>query len=951
MDTTIAFAEELEDVALQLSSLNPLVEEPEAVTALVNQVLAEYERLTMAASLYGMDGIAHTAQWLQAMLGGFRDTLPEAILELLQNGQLFNWIELTAIALREPQESSHLAAITTELTQESWPEPIDMDLLGQLLLSLHTCSLNTDSTSEEEQAANFPTPETTTIAPVLAWDTDIHPELLNAYLQETPGQIAEVATLIRLLAHGRVNAEQKRHAARLAHTIKGGSSVVGVKAIAEFTHRLEDVLELNIVPFLSQGLDDTLGQAADCLETLFDHLQEQNHALPNNYQAILQSLADWERRIIEAGPQEEGTEENIADSLVNSLPTFIVPLEISKADDDHDLANKAHSGSNHITVALDTIQQLINLAGELIISNSQLADYTQHLLEYNNQWHQQDEQVRQKLDNLAEAIDQRSLNLSPYTNQRPNRPDLDQLELDAYNHLHSTSSLLTEAVADTRETTRHMQHQLRQISEQVFQQQRLHRQLSETILRTRLVPVRSIEGRLERTVRETCRQTGKEAVIQLEGQNLQIDNSTLQSMLPPLLHMLRNAIDHGIEVPNERIAAGKPQQGTIKVHFEQKGDRIYLTLSDDGKGLDTERIKARALERGLITPNQTLSESELLRLILRPGFTTRTEVSDVSGRGIGMDVVQTAVEELQGSLELTSVPGQGTTIHIQLPLALIAVNALLMKSVGNLVAIPSSNIKQILYMPPAQDAGFVGENWTAVYQNASIPILHLGHLLGWEASWPNLNKGYALLVIETDSKTYGLYIDELLQPREIVVKSLMPWLNIKQGVTGACSLADGTVVPVLDVLRLLRNFEQGAIQLASPIPAAEVLKDQKPAILVVDDSLSNRKSLSLMIERMGYRPITAVDGLDALQQLHKQTIKLIVTDLEMPRMNGLELTQAIRIWPEVRHLPLLMLTSRSTQKHRQLAETAGVDEYLTKPVEYSVLESYLQKWLSTELAA
>ena len=274
-----------------------------------------------------------------------------------------------------------------------------------------------------------------------------------------------------------------------------------------------------------------------------------------------------------------------------------------------------------------------------------------------------------------------------------------------------------------------------------------------------------------------------------------------------------------------------------------------------------------------------------------------------------------------------------------------------MKSVGNLVAIPSSNIKQILYMPPAQDAGFVGENWTAVYQNASIPILHLGHLLGWEASWPNLNKGYALLVIETDSKTYGLYIDELLQPREIVVKSLMPWLNIKQGVTGACSLADGTVVPVLDVLRLLRNFEQGAIQLASPIPAAEVLKDQKPAILVVDDSLSNRKSLSLMIERMGYRPITAVDGLDALQQLHKQTIKLIVTDLEMPRMNGLELTQAIRIWPEVRHLPLLMLTSRSTQKHRQLAETAGVDEYLTKPVEYSVLESYLQKWLSTELAA
>lgn len=961
MDDAIAFAEELEDVALQLSTINSLVEEPEEVATTAAKVLAEYERLGMTANLYGQEGVQQTAEWIGGMLSGFQESLPEAILELLQGGQLFSWIELTAIALREPEEISHLPAISAELMNEAWPESPAPELLEKLLITLRMSSLQNstpDSEDESELANTDTSPASETNSNPLAWDADIHPELLEAYLQETPGQIAEAARLIHIIAKGNSTPEQRRHAARLAHTVKGASGVVGISAISAFTHRLEDILELDIARHLHNGLGTTLEASADCLETLFDNLLE-HKALPEEYTTLLADMDEWEKRLEEVQPAEESiTEADIAELLPATpavLPDFITQ-ELDDTDEaDSNIADTPRSTSSHLSVPMETVQRLLNLAGELITSTSQIAEHAQRTLAFGKQLQGQDEHVRRMLDELSETIEQQSVNLAQQSTQKEtsssqNVAEFDQLELEAYNDLYSTASLLTESIADNRELSRNLQQQVRQISEQVYQQQRLQRQLSETILRTRLIPVKSIASRVERTVRETCRRTGKNANINIHGQNLQIDTDILQGLTPPLLHMLRNAIDHGIETEAERKAAGKKAKGHVDLRFEQKGSQIHMILKDDGQGLDIKRIRSRALERKLIRPDEKLSREDTLRLILQPGFTTRDQVSDISGRGVGMDVVQTAVENLQGLLHIDSEPGKGTTIHIQVPLTLIATNALLVRTGNNLVAIPSNTIQQLLYVAPDEHR-YDGSRWRIRHQDKETRVLQLAHLLGWLADAPDLTKGQTLLLVSSEHKPYALHVDEILQPRDIVVKSLAPWLNITQGVSGACILANGEVAPVLDILRLLRNLDHGLLTLDTDVSQQVYKAEQRSRVLIVDDSLSNRKSLSLMVEQMGYQAITAVDGLDALQHLHENPVELVLTDLEMPRMNGLEMTQAIRIWPEKRHIPIIMITSRSTNKHRQMAQQAGVDDYLTKPVSQDTLNTQLDKWLRTQLAA
>lgn len=952
MDDAIAFAEELEEVALQLSSLDPSVTEPEAIQNIAERIIAEYGRLGMTATLFGMDGVQQAADWIHGMIASFRDTLPEAILELLQGGQLFGWLELTAAALREPDDPSYLPAVSEALLDETWPEPPAADTLEKLLINLRMGAMQSNL---ESDVTEEPVPETTQANP-LAWDADIHPELLDAYLQETPGQIAETSRLIHLIAQGSSTPEQKRHAARLAHTLKGASGVVGVDAIAAFTHRLEDILDLNIAPHLANGLGETLQAAADCLEALFEHLQE-HKPLPDEYQPLLTAMDAWEQRLTENQPETSLTDlEMAAAALPPNLPDFI--FQADAADEEPDVnaeTTDTPRSSNHLSVPLETVQRLLNLAGELITSTSQIAEYAQHTLAFGKQLQQQDEHIRQMLEGLSETIDQQSGNLNQQpTHQRfalqSRADDFDQLELDAYNDLHSSASLLTESIADNRELTRNLQQQIRQISDQVYQQQRLQRQLSETILRTRLIPVQSVVARMERTVRETCRRTGKKARIHIHGQNLQIDTDILHGLTAPLLHMLRNAIDHGIEAPEQRQTAGKEAEGYIDLRFEQKGNQIHMTLSDDGQGLDIPRIRARAIERGLIEADEKLSEEDTLRLILHAGFSTRDEVSEISGRGVGMDVVQTAVENLQGLLHINSTTGQGTSIHIQVPLTLIATNALLVRAGGHLVAIPGSTIQQLLYVAASEHIQEQGR-WYIQHSGHQLEVVQLARLLGWQAEAADLHKGHSLLLVESEQKLHALHVDEILAPRDIVVKSLAPWLNITQGVSGACILANGAIAPVLDTLRLLRNLEHGSLALDNSQASKPASSLQRIRILIVDDSLSNRKSLSLMVEQMGYQPITAVDGLDALQRLHEHPIELVLTDLEMPRMNGLEMTQAIRIWPEKRHVPVIMITSRSTQKHRQMAQQAGVDDYLTKPVSNDTLHTQLHKWLRTQLAA
>jgi len=461
----------------------------------------------------------------------------------------------------------------------------------------------------------------------------------------------------------------------------------------------------------------------------------------------------------------------------------------------------------------------------------------------------------------------------------------------------------------------------------------------------RMEPVKTLLPRLERIVRETARKTAKQVNFVVKGEDLAIDTDVLKGLADPLLHLLRNAIDHGIETPEQREQLGKPSTGEIVLTFTQKGDQVVLSLQDDGAGICPDTIYQKALKTGLVDPDEVLSEQDKLRLILKAGFSTRDTITEVSGRGVGMDVVNSALKTMSGHMHIQSEKNQGTEMHLQLPLTLVAANALLVQASDNIVAIPSTSISQIYYLVK-DSAEYRDKQWFVTVQDQKLALQPLSHLLGWPVRAFDATINQSILILENQNKLYAIYIDEVLHSQEIILKSLKPWMDNVSGVNGVCLLRKGVVAPVLDIATLLKttptfNYAQlneGEQQLNSQSEVSQ--------ILVVDDSLSNRKALSLMIEPLGYEVLTAVDGSDALQKLEDNSIQLVITDLEMPNMNGLEMVEFMRSEPTMQHLPIIMVTSRSTVKHRKLARQAGVDAYLTKPVDNETLTSHIDHYFN-----
>ncbi len=961
VEDSFAFAEELEEFSLALSSFDALPDGREALIRVVLGLKAEYERLGMAAKMFGMDGVDRFATWVCETFLTAEDDADDAI-EHLKNQSLINWLDFAAISMREPEDVSHLSELNSALlNSEKWSPLPPPEIVQSLLINLRSASVAGRDQSHSKTNQN-PSKDTTEnlgnanqdghSSVDLSWDKDIHPELLDAYLQEAPMLIEQTATSFRDLVTSDCTDEKIQKAARLAHTVKGANAVAGVAAITSFTHSLEDILEYPICTELTNGLDITLIAAADCLEGLFENLKD-GKPLPDDYAALTTELTQWKERL-QALPSKP-------DKRQNSQPESEVPAQppaVYELGDDINLSGRektstvsppskaASSGS--LTVATESIQQLLNLTGELVTSNSRIDDYASRALDFSKRVQTQDEHIQQVLAELSETIsEQHQLRLDKEKDGL--NTESDQLALEVYNDLYSVYGLLNESVADSRALSQDLRLHINQLNDQIFQQQRLQRQLSEIVLKTRLVPIQSLVTRVERTVRETCRQTGKLAKVKVLGQNISLDTDILQNMSGPLMHLLRNAIDHGIETPEEREEIGKAKTGVLTLKFEQLLGMVHITLSDDGRGLDTQTIVKQAIKNKLITKDDKLSEEDIFRLTLRPGFSTREEINEISGRGVGLDVVQNAVENLQGSLELKSTAKQGTSIHIHLPLTLIATSALIVRVDQSLMAVPGNNITRLVYV----SSGELIKNKQGRFikhENETLKVYSLSALLGWGAQAANDETGRSMLLVDYDDELRAIEVDEILQPRDIVVKNISAWLDISRGIVGASILANGRISPVLDPKKLLRNAHYNTPKSDDlPPRQSKAVKTKLKNVLVIDDSLSNRKSLSIMVEQLGHTALTAVDGTDAMQVLNNTSVDLILADLEMPRMNGLELTRAVRDWREKKHLPILMITSRSTQKHRDQAKLAGVDVYLTKPVTKAVLDAQLGRWLSTAL--
>ena len=1002
---------EIDDIVMTLMSISSTSND---ILSNLAEYSVELQRFEILTDIAGYPELANLSQWCQSNLSHLAANPSENSATFIASGEAWSWLELVGVSLNDPEEISHLSALTTELMREEWPQPLAEEELQNLLLSLRKnesdnvthnpastnktsfdsqssseTGINTsyslsDETIEEDEAlaeiledvdsdeyhetelSNNETELNHDHAPkpVISWDNDIHPELLAIYFQETPDQITELAELLHMISNGKAGSDDHKKAARIAHTIKGASGVVGLSSLVDLTHKLEDILDFSVNNELPTEASELLAEASDCLEGLFETIQNKT-VEPEELPSILSMLGEYADSLDAASTITEDDFDfdtdstdltdfiEIEKSTTESVSSGAIDTAYTTSPDSESdsFSNNTPVTESHIRVPIQVIDKLLNLAGELVTSSSKVSDHLKKSLQTSKQIKAQDTRVHKMLEELSNTIYQQEQDQSSMLSSLQNS-DFDALEMDTYNELHSVAGLLTESILDSEEIENNLNKQLNELNDDIQSLEKLNKELSEVILRSRMVSLNTLVPRLERIVRQTCRKTGKQAELIVSGNNINIDTDILNGLVDPLLHLLRNAIDHGIETSDIRAAKSKTETGQIKLHFRREGNNILMQLKDDGAGIDPEIIYQKAVEKGLIKPDHKFSSNDALNLILQPGFSTLENISDISGRGVGMDVVNNAVQNLKGTLQITSEPEQGTTFDIKIPLTLVTNTTLLVKAGGNPVAIPTDSIDQLLYLSANDVIEKEGKHFVK-HEDQELPILSLAELLNWPADDIDFSQSHTLLLIKDTEQMHAINIDEIIYSREVVVKNLNPWINASKGVIGACHLNDGGVAPVLNVHQVIKHSadkhtSNNKIKVNTVLKAE---KDRVKQILIVDDSLSNRKALSLIIDQTEYDVITAVDGLDALEVMNQNTVDMVFTDLEMPRMNGLEFTQAIRAWHDKKHTPVVMITSRTTSKHRELAERAGVDDYLTKPVVTQTLMETIQTWLEkTETA-
>ncbi|HEX5513254.1 MAG TPA: response regulator, partial [Gammaproteobacteria bacterium] len=528
--------------------------------------------------------------------------------------------------------------------------------------------------------------------------------------------------------------------------------------------------------------------------------------------------------------------------------------------------------------------------------------------------------------------------------------DFDPLELDRFSRMQELSRALSESTNDLVSIQNLLDNLTRESETLLLQQSRVNTELQDGLMRTRMVPFANLVPRMRRIVRQTCHELGKKAQLKVLGARGEMDRTVLERVTAPLEHMLRNAVAHGVEEPEVRRAAGKSEEGTITVALSREGADVVIRVSDDGGGIPLEAVRRKAIAQGLMPADAPLSDREVMQFILEAGFSTSEKVTQIAGRGVGMDVVTSEIKQLGGALEIESSVATGTTFTIRLPFTL-AINQALLCQVGeDVYAIPLTSIEGVVRMTHEELERCFANPQASYYDYAGqrYEVRGLSSLLGiGEPQLPGRGGRAPIILVQTGDHRLAIQVDTLLGNREIVVKSVGPQISMVPGIYGATILADGRVVLILDVSSLVRlhitaPIEQEPASVVAPLDADG---RQKITVMVVDDSITMRKVATRLLERGGMAVVTAKDGVDAVARLQETIPDAMLLDIEMPRMDGYELATHMRNDERLRHVPIIMITSRTSEKHRERAFEIGVNRYLGKPYQEAELLANLQEVL------
>jgi chemosensory pili system protein ChpA (sensor histidine kinase/response regulator) len=745
-------------------------------------------------------------------------------------------------------------------------------------------------------------------------DVDLFPIFEEEALELLP----QLGGALRQWAARPDNFGARNEALRVLHTLKGSARLAGAMHLGNMTHRLESVIEqLGLESLQASQLEPLLAQF-DAIQAEFDRLRatpEQALHLPEAALNVPEPVGEL--------------------PMAESVPLLSAPPAVAPLAPLRPLSNQT------VRVRSQLLDRMVNQAGEVVITRSRLearlgqlrgslVDLTGNL-----------DRLRHQLRDIELQSD--SQMQSRLAQSKDSAQGFDPLEFDRFTRVQELTRMMAESVHDVATVQRNLQRTVEGVEDDLIAQGRQARELQRDLLRTRMVEFDGISERLYGVVRQAAKDADKQAKLEIHGGSLDMDRGVLERMAPAFEHLLRNAVAHGIESPSVRLEAGKPAAGSITLRLEQQGNDVTVQISDDGAGLDLVAIRAKARAEGLLAADGSLTDAQAANLIFNSGFTTAAKVTELAGRGVGMDVVRSEVNALGGRIDISTEPGLGTQFKLVLPLTTAVTQVVTLRMGEQVVGVPS-NLVEMVRRVPAAELDLAYQRGVFEFDGEEVPFYWVGTLLQVSVnSAETRTKTLPVAIFRSAGQRVALHIDEVLGNQEVVVKNLGPQLSRLPGLVGMSVLASGVVVLIYNPVALAtvygeqaRQFMLNAAQAAgdasmAPLAALMAAAAQAPLVLVVDVSITVRRVTQRLLKREGFRVALANDGLQALERLQEEKPAVVLSDIEMPRMDGFDLVRNIRGDAHLRDLPIVMITSRIAEKHRELARELGVNHYLGKP--------------------
>lgn len=721
---------------------------------------------------------------------------------------------------------------------------------------------------------------------------------------------------------------------RYLHTLKGGARMAEISEISDLSHEMESLF-IAVIDGRVEKNENLIELLKDCFDTLHRQVvqAQQGEGLSDSSAmvATLKKLRLNESEV--SAPQAEDTASDAESEVID------IVRENSPGEP---LSSTERPSQDVIKVRSDLLDNLVSSAGEVSIYRARMeqkvAGFGSHLGELG----QTIARLKSQLRNL-EAETDAQIHFSHRA--EPGHSEFDPLEMDRYTLIQELSRSLSESVNDLSSLQGMLGEQVKDSETLLLQQSRVNTDLQDGLIKSRMVKFSGLLSRLRRLVRQSSQELGKKAELVITGEENEVDNKVLDRMVAPLEHIIRNALSHGVETPVERVKKGKPETGRIAVDITRDGSEVVIRVSDDGAGVNIEKVRSRAVQLGLLEQSHQVSESDLVQYILEPGFSTADHVTQLAGRSVGMDVVDIEVKQLGGTLQIETNP-EGTTFVARLPFTLSINQAILVRTGEETYAIPLINIEGITrldtqsmleyYRQDEPELEYAGQRF-ALHSLAKLVDTGVQFRAGGE-----VDKQPVILSRAGDVRI-ALHVDEIIGNREIVVKTLGKQLSQVKSLAGASILADGSVVLILDINGLIRHSIASAVK--TDYQQDQGLDDARNMVMVVDDSITMRRVASKLLERHNYEVVTAKDGVDALAQLQDVRPDVMLLDVEMPRMDGLELATHMQNEETYSAIPIIMITSRTGEKHRDRALEIGVTNYMGKPYQEEELIENIQSAL------